>query len=176
MSENEILDNITNLIYRIRGQKVMLDFDLAILYGIETRALKRQVRSNVDRFPGDFMFKLNKKEWYELVQNLHKLGNIKYTPSLPFAFTVPGVAMLSSVLRSKQAVQVNIKIMRTFIELRNNIINYEDLLKKLERIELGANEKLFKHDNEIKTIFEIIEKMTKEEQNDNRQIGFNTDF
>ncbi len=96
-------ENIAKYIYFIRGEKVMLDFDLAILYGVETRVLKQQVRRNIDRFPDDFMFQLTKIEWDELITNCDKLiGKYKYSPSLPYAFTEQGVAMLSSILRSKR--------------------------------------------------------------------------
>lgn len=110
--------NISEKIYLIRNQKVMLDVDLAYLYGLETRILKQAVRRNRDRFPADFMFQLTKKEWRELITNCDNLNKYKFTPSLPFVFSEQGVAMLSSVLNSKRAVKVNIEIMRAFVRMR----------------------------------------------------------
>ena len=92
-------DNITNCIYLIRGEKVIFDFDLAMLYGVETRALKQQVRRNIDRFPNDFMFQLTKIEWKELITICDKLNQYKFSPITPFVFTEQGIAMLSSVLK-----------------------------------------------------------------------------
>jgi hypothetical protein len=103
-------------IYEFRGVKVMLDFDLALLYELETRSLKQSVRRNNYRFPDDFMFQLKKMEWQELITNCDKLPeSIKFSPQTPFAFSEQGVAMLSSVLKSKKAVETNIAIMRAFV-------------------------------------------------------------
>ncbi|MDR1679592.1 MAG: ORF6N domain-containing protein [Prevotellaceae bacterium] len=115
---------IKNLIYEIRGQKVMLDFDLAEMYEVETRRLKEQVRRNIDRFPSDFMFQLAKSEWHELIANCDNLPDgIKFSPTTPFAFTQEGVAMLSGILRSPVAVATNIRIMRAFVAVRKLILN-----------------------------------------------------
>lgn len=103
--------DLASFIFLIRGEKVMLDFHLAILYNVETRALKQQVNRNIDRFPEDFMFHLSKLEWNELITNCDILGNFKYSPASPYAFTEQGIAMLSGILKSKQAVEVNIAIM-----------------------------------------------------------------
>jgi hypothetical protein len=106
-------------IHQVRGEKVMLDFDLAKLYDVETRVLKQSVRRNSFRFPEDFLFQLTKKEWLEVITNCDNLPeNLKYSPQPPYAFTEQGVAMLSSVLKSEKAVLVNIAIMRTFVEIR----------------------------------------------------------
>ncbi|CAN5635775.1 hypothetical protein BH11BAC1_BH11BAC1_16370 [soil metagenome] len=109
---------IQNKIFEIRNQRVLLDFDLALLYKTETRLLKRAVRRNPDRFPEDFMFQLTKPEWQQVIPNWDNLQK-KYSPSMPFAFTEQGIAMLSSVLKSKNAVQMNIAIMRAFVFLRH---------------------------------------------------------
>lgn len=120
------LDEIRNLIYEIRGQKVMLDMDLAELYGVETSQLKRAVRRNIERFPDDFMFSLTSDEFKSLrtrmgCQNgISKKGGVQYAP---FAFTEQGVAMLSGVLRSHTAIQVNIRIMRAFVAVRHYLAN-----------------------------------------------------
>ena len=102
------IERIQNSIYLIHGQKVMLDRDLAQLYGVQTRALVQAVKRNIKRFPSDFMFQLTKKEKQELITNCEDILSLKYSPSLPYAFTEQGVAMLSSVLRSERAIEVNI--------------------------------------------------------------------
>lgn len=118
------LQLIQSKIFEIRGQKVMLDFDLAELYKVETKRLKEQVRRNIDRFPEDFMFILSTQEWKELVANCDQLpATIKHSSAQPFAFTQEGVAMLSGVLRSGVAVQVNISIMRAFVKIRQLVLD-----------------------------------------------------
>ena len=115
---------IENLIYEIRGKKVMLDFDLAVMYEVETRRLKEQVRRNIERFPDDFMFQLSKTEWNEVIANCDNLRDkVKFSPATPFAFTQEGVAMLSGILRSPVAVATNIRIMRAFVAVRQLIFN-----------------------------------------------------
>lgn len=146
---------IEQKIYRIRGQKVMLSIDLAQLYDVEVRALIQAVKRNKERFPNDFMFQLSWKE----VQNprsqnvILKSGkNIKY---LPYAFTEQGVAMLSSVLKSKRAIQVNVAIMRAFVKLRRILGAHKELTKKLRELEGHVG----KHDREIQLIFEAIRQL-----------------
>ena len=126
------LQIIQNKIFEVRGYRVMLDLHLAELYQVETRALKQAVKRNIDRFPSDFMFELSKDEWLGLITNCDKFpDNIRHTPTPPMAFTEQGVAMLSSVLRSKVAIEVNISIMRAFVLMRQMVIGYEELLKAL---------------------------------------------
>ena len=116
------LQIIQNKIYEIRNRKVMLDFDLAGMYGVQTKRLKEQVRRNIERFPMDFMFELSKKEWIELVAICDQLPeNMKHSSFAPFAFTQEGVAMLSGILRSPVAVQINISIMRAFVAIRQMV-------------------------------------------------------
>lgn len=116
----EALQVIQNKIYEVRDQRVMLDFDLAKMYQTETRSLKQAVKRNINRFPSDFMFKLSKDEWLELITNCEKLpDNIRHTPTPPMAFTEQGVAMLSGLLNSNVAIQANIVIMRAFVSMRN---------------------------------------------------------
>lgn len=135
-----LIKNIQSKIYEIRNQKVMLDFDLAQLYEIENRALKQAVKRNNDRFPDDFMFQLTKKEWQEVITNCDNLPDtIKYSPVSPLAFTEQGVSMLSSVLKSKKAVQVNISIMRVFVAVKQMILGNAELSKKLEELETKYN-------------------------------------
>ncbi|MEO7445327.1 MAG: ORF6N domain-containing protein [Ferruginibacter sp.] len=147
---------IENKILYIRGQKVMLDFDLAGMYGVETKRLKEQVKRNTERFPEDFMFELSAQEVedYSRSQNaaLKRGYNIKY---LPFAFTEHGVLMLSSVLRSKQATEVNIRIMRVYSKMKELLLMNKDILLKLEKLEKGSD----KHDKEIQLIFSYIKKL-----------------
>ncbi|MHC4945281.1 MAG: ORF6N domain-containing protein [Planctomycetota bacterium] len=160
------LGRIERTIYLIRGEKVMLDFDLAKLYGIETSYLKRQVRRNSDRFPRDFMIELTKKEFENLrcqIGASRLWGGTRYPP---FAFTEQGVAMLSSVLRSQRAVHVNIQIMRAFVHLRELMMAHKDLARKLEELER-------KYDKRFKVVFEVIQQlMEPPEEGDGERIGF----
>ena len=141
----------------IEGKKVILDKDLAMLYGVEVKYSKRQVRRNADRFPSDFMFGLSKQEFktwrYQFVtsNSSDKMG-LRYPP---YAFTESGVAMLSSVLNSTRAIHVNIQIIRTFIKLRQILSTHKTLAYKLERLD----RKIKKHDEEIRTIFEAIRQL-----------------
>ena len=134
------LQLIQNKIFEIRGQRVMLDYNLAELYEVETRALKQAVKRNIKRFPPDFMFELTKSEWQELITICDNLPqNLKFSPALPFAFTEQGVAMLSSVLRSPKAIEVNISIMRAFVVLRQYALGYAELNRKLEEFMIETN-------------------------------------
>lgn len=131
------LQVIQNKIYEIRGQRVMLDFDLATLYQVETKRLKEQVKRNIERFPEDFMFILTKKEWNELVANCDQLPKtMKHSYIMPSAFTQEGIAMLSSVLRSPIAIQVNINIMRAFVKTRQYILESNQTAKELAELKL----------------------------------------
>jgi hypothetical protein len=162
------VEQIERAILLIRGQKVILDRDLAELYGVETRMLKQAVRRNVGRFPGDFMFELTKEEARSLrSQNvtLKRGGHSKY---LPFAFTEQGVAMLSSVLNSARAIEVNIAIMRAFVRLRELVSTHKKLELKLSELE----RKMEKHDESIETIFEAIRQLMTPPEERRRKIGF----
>ena len=120
----------------IQGSKVILDFDLAELHEVETRVLKQAVRRNFKRFPEDFVFKLSKETWKELITNCDKLPeNIKYSPTTPFAFSEQGVAMISSVLNSDKAIDVNISIMRAFVLLRQHLTDYGNLKEEAAQLE-----------------------------------------
>lgn len=126
------LQIIQNKIFDIRGQRVILDFDLAEMYEVENRALKQAVKRNINRFPEDFMFELTKNEWQEVITICDNLPQtVKFSPALPFAFSEQGVAMLSSVLRSQKAIEVNISIMRAFVTLRQYALGYAELNRKL---------------------------------------------
>ena len=128
------LQIIRDKIYELRGQKIMLDFDLAEMYDEETKVLKQAVRRNIDRFPSDFMFELTKEEFESLRSHFvtSKRGGLRY---MPFAFTEQGVAMLSSVLRSKKAIRVNILIIRAFVLFRQYLSDYKNLQVQVEIIE-----------------------------------------
>jgi len=130
------LATIQSKIYKIRSQKVMLDFDLAEIYETENRKLKQAVKRNLTRFPNDFMFQLTKTEWKELITNCDNLPEgVKFSPTTPLAFTEQGVAMLASVLRSEKAIEVNIQIVRAFVYLRQYALTYKDLANRLEELE-----------------------------------------
>jgi hypothetical protein len=169
-------ETVISKIYLIRNMKVMLDMDLAELYGVETKQLKRAVRRNSDKFPRDFMFELTKEEllnWRRQfgTSNREKMG-IRIPP---FAFTDYGVLMLSSVLNSERATQINILIIRVFTKMRELLLTHKDILLKLEKLE----RKYADHDDKIILIFEYLKQLEKTkqqelEQNQRRRIGFKT--
>ena len=164
---------ITNKIVVIRGQKVMLDFDLAEMYGVETKRLKEQVKRNIERFPEDFMFEMTDKEltnWrsQNVTSNSLKMG-LRYKP---FCFTEHGVLMLSSVLRSERAVQVNIQIMRVYSKMKELLLMNKDILMKLEKLEKNSDT----HDKEIKLIFDTIKKLIAQPKERTQRIGFKKEW
>ena len=159
---------IENRIFLIRNQKVMVDRDLAELYGVETKYLNRQVKRNIERFPEEFMFQLNQKEKQELVTNCHRFQSMKHATTRPYVFTEHGVAMLASVLKSERAVKISIHIVKTFIRLREFIITHKELAQKMEELE----QKIGAHDQEIKTIIEFIRRLIDEPEKQKPQIGF----
>ena len=159
-------------IHEIRGQKVMLDSDLADLYQVETKQLKRQVRRNIDRFPEDFMFELSKEELDSLRGQFgtSSWGGIRYAP---MAFTEQGVAMLSSVLSSPTAINVNIQIMRLFTKMREMIANHQEIFRQLDEIRNSVKG----HDNQLELIFEYLKQLEESkrlelDQQNRRKIGY----
>jgi len=140
MATNIIQAEYQSLIFEIRGYKVMIDTDLAALYETETKVLKQQVRRNIDRFPQDFMFQLEKEEKAQLVTICDRLSNLKHSSVLPMAFTEQGVAMLSSILRSKKAIKINIEIMRAFAVYRAMLIEDTSLRKEIKALDEKINE------------------------------------
>jgi ORF6N domain len=165
------VERIENAILLIRGQKVLLDRDLAALYGVSTGNLNRAVKRNMERFPGDFMFQLTIEE----ARNLRCQSGISSSGYggrryLPFAFTEQGVAMLSSVLRSKQAIQVNVAIMRAFVRLREMLALHKELARKLSELE----EKIEGHDTAIQSLFEAIRQLMSPDETEKTkpEIGF----
>lgn len=157
--------NLASLIYFIRGEKIMLDTDLAKLYNVETRVLKQAVRRNPDRFPKDFMFELTDEEIDRMVSQGVIPSKQIFGGARPFAFTEQGIAMLSSVLNSRIAVQVNIAILRTFVKLRQLLIDHKDLAEKIERMEQ-------KYDEQFRIIFTALQQMLQEENKPRPKIGF----
>lgn len=157
---------IENKILFIRGRKVMLDKDLAQLYGVKTRVLNQAVRRNTARFPEDFMFQLTKEETEKLLRSQFvTLKRGKHYKYLPYAFTENGVAMLSSVLNSERAVQVNIQIMRTFTRLREMLMTHKDLKDKIEAMEK-------KYDYQFKIVFDAIKELLEPPKKTKKKIGF----
>ena len=159
---------IANKIYLIRGQKVMLDRDLAKLYGVNTKVLNQAVKRNLERFPDDFMFRLTLEEAEcsrSQIVTLNRGKNIKYKP---YVFTEQGIAMLSSVLRSQRAIEVNIIIMRTFVKIREILMNHKELALKLSEME----QKLAKHNKEIMAIFQVIRRFITKDEKPKGKIGF----
>ena len=167
------LSIIKEKIFTIRGHKIMLDFDLAELYGVETRVLKQAVRRNIDRFPDDFMFELTKEElenWrsqFVMSNEANKMG-LRYAP---FAFTEQGVAMLSSVLKSKKAIQVNISIVRAFVMYRKHLSDYGNLKEQIAKLEKEMNLK-FKDIHQALNYLLQKDKVQVDQQN-RKKIGFN---
>ena len=171
MENEEIqVQRIESKIFLIRGEKVLLDRDLAELYGVETKQLKRAVRRNIDRFPDDFMFELSKEEFQNLRNQIgtSSWGGTRYSP---MAFTEQGVAMLSSVLNSSQAIEVNIQIMRVFVSMRKWAENYTELLQKIESLEESSRD----HSEAIIYLYDQIKYLIKEDDRSKKQIGFNSE-
>jgi len=160
-------DRIEKAILLIRKQKVMLDADLADLYGVQTKFLVRAVKRNIDRFPADFMFQLSKEEFDDLRFHFGTSSDWGGRRYPPYAFTEQGVAMLSSVLRSQRAVQVNIEIMRAFIRLRQILASNAELARKLDELEK-------KYDAQFKEVFEAIRQLMTPSEPKRRAIGFQT--
>jgi len=161
---------IERRIYLIRSQKVMIDEDLAELYGVATKALNQQIRRNRGRFPEDFMFQLTKEEAENLrSQFVTSRSTHGGRRSLPYAFTEPGVAMLSSVLNSERAIRVNISIMRAFIKLRQMLESNEELNRKFAAV----IRKLSTHDKYFKIVFDELEKLSQQAPRPRKPIGFN---
>jgi len=184
-----IIQTIQNRIYEIRDERVMLDFDLAALYEIETRILNQAVKRNLARFPKDFMFQLTKEEYDHYKNQIEAIDKpndalrsqiviLKTSPRshakyLPYAFTEQGVAMLSGVLNSDKAIQMNIAIMRAFVEVRRIIFRQADIVQQLQEIK----ERITEHDTQLSSIYDALENLLDENAagrkwNDRERIGF----
>jgi phage regulator Rha-like protein len=158
-------ETLVSRIIVIRGLKVMLDRDLAELYGVDVRHLKRQVRRHIERFPGDFMFELTWEERESLRCHFGTLERGEHAKYKPFAFTEHGILMLSSVLNSPRAIQVNIRIMRTFTRLREMALGYKDLKEKIDAMEA-------KYDGRFAIVFKALKKMIEPPRRRPQKIGF----
>jgi hypothetical protein len=168
-NESVLTDELLmNKIFLIRGQKVMLDKDLAELYAVETKQLKRQVNRNIDRFPPDFMFELTPEEYDSLRSQIGTLKRGEHIKYLPYAFTEQGVAMLSSVLNSKQAIHVNIQIIRIFTRMREMLLTHKDILLKLEQME----KQVTIHSKEIQQIFAVLKQLIQKPIEPRKKIGY----
>jgi ORF6N domain len=168
IQEQVIADEIViGKIVVIRGQKVMLDYDLAELYGVKTKVLKQAVRRNLKRFPVDFMFELSQKEFEVLRSQIvtSNSGGMRY---MPMAFTEHGVLMLSSVLRSDRAIEMNIQIMRIFTKMKEMLLTHKDLLLKVEQIE----SKITGQDEKIRLLFDYLNKFLEGNDKKRRRIGY----
>jgi len=166
MKELILAEQIESRIFQVRGKKVMLDSDLALLYGVKTKVLIQAVKRNESRFPEDFMFQLTKEEFISLRSQFvtSNRGGRRY---LPYAFTEQGVAMLSSVLNSNRAILVNIHIMRAFVNLRRVSLTYVGLKRKIEAMEK-------KYDERFKIVFDALKKLLEPPAKEKRIIGFRT--
>lgn len=168
------IEKIQTKIYEIRGQKIMLDFDLAELYEVETRALNQAVKRNIDIFPEDFMFKLSLNEWESMSsQFVMTYPTKRPKTALPFAFTEHGVTMLANVLKSSKARQTSIAIVRAFISLKQFVLSYKELSEKLQELEA-------KYDQQFKNVYEAINFMLNKDahetaQKQRKRIGFKND-
>ena len=162
-----LVENIANKIYRIRFRRVMLDRDLAELYGVETKQLKRAVRRNIQRFPKDFMFELSKKEHDNLrcQTGTSSWGGTRYPP---MAFTEHGAIMAARVLNSPRAIEASIKVVRAFVQLREILATHKDLAIKLEKLEA----KLTEHDGQFTIVFDTIRQLLHTETKPKSKIGF----
>lgn len=172
MNEEEIAslpdEVLMDKILLVRNIKVMLDRDLAELYGIETKRLKEQVRRNIDRFPKDFMFELSEKEHELLKRQFDNRNRGQHSKYPPYAFTEHGVLMLSSVLNTERAVKVNIQIMRVYVRIREMIQTHKDLIIQMDQLE----QKVGKQDEKISIVFEYLTKFIELEKKPRKEVGY----
>ena len=160
-----LLENIESRIFLIRGHKVMIDADLANIYGVTTKRLNEQIKRNRDRFPEDFMFQLTKEEKDEVVANCDHLKKLKYSPVLPNAFTEHGAIMIATTLNSPVAVQASIHVVRAFVKLRQILASNKELSKRFNELEK-------KYDAQFKVVFDAIRQLMTPPEPKRRKIGF----
>lgn len=149
----------------LRGQRVLIDADLAFIYGVTTKALNQAVKRNHKRFPEDFLFQLTQPEKEEVVTMCDHLPKLKYSPQLPFAFTEHGAIMVATILNSDQAIEMSLYVVRAFVRLRRLLASHEDLARKLESLEK-------KYDAQFKIVFDAIRELMKPPEKPKRKIGF----
>lgn len=159
---------IMNKILLIRGHKVMISNDLAELYGVTVKRLNEQVKRNIKRFPGHFMFQITVEEKENLVANCDHLLNLKYSPYLPYVFTEHGTIMIANILNSNRAIQVSIRIVEIFIKMRENILTHKDLLLKIELLEKMVGGQ----DEKISLVFEYLKKFIDVQEKPRKKIGY----
>ncbi|WP_035058390.1 ORF6N domain-containing protein [Desulfuromonas sp. TF] len=159
------VERIEKSILFLRGQKVMLDSDLADLYGVTTKRLNEQVRRNAERFPQDFLFRLNAEEKEEVVANCDHLAKLKFSPVLPYAFTEHGAIMAASVLNTPRAVEVSVYVVRAFVKLREMITSNTEIARRLDELEQ-------KYDAQFRVVFDAIRQMMMPEGKGRKEIGF----
>ncbi|MGB2928294.1 MAG: ORF6N domain-containing protein, partial [Desulfobacterales bacterium] len=171
MIDNKLLvpvERVEKTILLVRGQKVILDADLAKLYGVTTKRLNQQVKRNSDRFPEDFMFRLTQKEKNEVVANCNHLSNLRFSPALPHALTEHGALMAASVVNTPRAIESSIFVVRAFVRLRQIMATHKELARKLLELERH----LKGHDQQIQAIFEAIHQLMTPPEKPKRKIGF----
>lgn len=164
-------ERIEAKILLIRGQRVMLDADLAELYGVRTRALNQAVKRNADRFPADFVFQLNAEEKAEVVAKCDHLRNLRFSPARPYAFTEHGALMLASVLNSRRAAETSVFVVRAFVRLRQVLVTHRELSKKLGDLERRVKG----HDEKIQSLVEAIRQLMAPGDTKKKRIGFGAD-
>ena len=164
MNEVVPIENLINKIIFLRGHKVMLDSDLAELYGVETRILNQAIARNPERFPADFMYQLTNKE-FTILKSQFVTSSWGGRRKLPFAFTEQGIAMLSSVLHSERAIKVNIAIMRAFVKLRELLLSNKELNQKMQEMEA-------KYDKQFRIVFEVLQQLMETPDKHRKEIGF----
>ncbi len=162
------IERIEKNILLIRGKKVMIDTDLAELYGVPTKRLNEQVRRNKKRFPKDFMFQLTKKEKAEVVAKCDHLSQLKFSSSLPYAFTEHGAVMIASVLNSPKAIEASLLVVRAFVRLREILTTHKELAQKLRELELIVES----HSEQIIALFDAINQLIQPPDKPKRRIGF----
>ena len=165
-------ESVAQRILLIRGHKVMIDADLAELYGVPTKALNQAVRRNLERFPPDFMFQLTAEEKQEVVTNCDHLARLKFSSSLPNVFTEHGALMLGNVLKSSRAVEISLLVVRTFVQLREMLSTHKELATKLEALE----RKIGSHDQAIAGLIDAIRQLMQVPAGSSRPIGFTADI
>jgi hypothetical protein len=174
MAEREGLvpaEQIERMILLIRGQKVMLDADLADLYGVRTKALNQAVKRNTNRFPDDFMFQLTAEEKKEVVTNCDHLKGLRFSPTRPYAFTEHGAMMLASVLNSRRAVEVSVFVVRAFVRLRQVLAGHREIARRVAELE-GRSKR---HDDQIRSLVEAIRQLMAPGESKTKRIGFGGD-
>jgi hypothetical protein len=160
-----LLEKAQRRILMVRGERVMLDHDLAIMFDVPTKALNQAVKRNLERFPDDFMFQLTKKEKAEVVTNCDHLHKLKYSPNLPYAFTEHGAIMAANVLNSKRAIMASVYIVRAFVRLREMLVAHKELARKLAEMES-------KYDAQFRVVFDAIRQLMEPPEQPRRRIGF----